>query len=126
VIRDVGTDLCDVERLALAVRRTGERFLARVFTEAERRAAAASGREDAELARRFAVKESAFKVLGRGWPHGVGFDEVELDETGPGPASVRLSGAAARRAAERGLGRLHAAATDDGRLAFAIVVAESR
>jgi len=124
VIRDVGTDLCDIQRLALAVERTGERFLARVFTPAERAAAAASGRELPELARRFAVKESVFKVLGRGWPNGIGFAEIELDESTPGHGLVRLTGRAAQRAVTDGTGRLHAAATDDGRMAFAIVVAE--
>lgn len=126
MIRDVGTDLCSVSRVQLAVDRTGERFLRRVFTPAEREAARLSARPAAELARSFAVKESVFKVLGRGWPNGIGFDEIELRAGRSGaPASVLLRGRAAEHARRQGVGRWHVAVDDDGELAVAVVVAET-
>ena len=122
MIAAVGTDLCDIPRLRLAVERTGERFLRKVFTAREVRACSGA-RRMAELARRFAAKEATFKVLGRGWPADIGFTEIELLDEGGRP-SLRLEGRARRHASALGIGRLHVAVADDGEAAIAVVVAE--
>ena len=123
MIRAIGTDLCDVARMERAATRTGERFLSKVFTPAERAACDGPGWQ-AALARRFAVKESTFKTLGRGWPHGVGFDEVELVVAPGAQDTVRLTGRAGEVARRLGLTRFVAATSDDGVLAVAVVIAE--
>lgn len=122
MIVGIGTDICDVERLQAAVTRTGERFLAKVFTPSERRRADATPHPARELARCFAVKEATFKVLGRGWPYDVGFDEVEL--AGAAPCRVVLHGRAARWAETAGIARFHAAVSGDEHLVVAFVVGE--
>lgn len=126
MILGIGTDLCDVSRMASAIERTGERFLARVFTPAERMAAEAAPRPACEFARFFAVKEATFKVLGRGWPDEIGFDEIELDPRASAPKRVLLHGRAARWAAQARIGALHAATSGDEAVALAVVVAEDR
>ena len=120
----VGTDLCEVERVELAVARTGERFLARVFTPAEQASAERSTHPAAELARFFAVKEATFKALGRGWPDDISFTEIEIAAQGSGPREIALSGRAAAWAEKSGIARLVVASCVDRVLAAAVVIAE--
>ena len=79
------------------VQRYGDRFLQRVFTEAE--IAYCTRRRDPvpHLAGRFAVKEAAMKALGTGHAHGVLWKDIEVIRGG-GPPQLRLHGGAARRA----------------------------
>ena len=58
-----GVDLVDIDRIAQAVARWGNRFLQRVFTDRE--LADAGGRAPS-LAARFAAKEAVAKALGVG------------------------------------------------------------
>ncbi len=125
MIVGIGTDLCEVDRVAGALERSRERFLARVFTAREQAAAEGSAHPARAFASFFAIKESAFKTLRRGWPHGVGYLEIELERPEAMTGPLVLSGRAAALATEIGAGRLHAAATCDDEIAAAIVVAES-
>ena len=58
-----GVDLIDIERIREAIERHGERFVARIFTEAEQRDC---GGRVSSLAARFAAKEAVSKALGCG------------------------------------------------------------
>jgi len=58
-----GVDLVDIERIRDAIERHGEKFLARIYTEAEQQEC--NGRAES-LAARFAAKEAAAKALGCG------------------------------------------------------------
>lgn len=58
-----GVDLIEIERIRDAIERHGDKFLARIFTEAEQREC---GGRVASLAARFAAKEAAAKALGTG------------------------------------------------------------
>ena len=94
----VGIDLLEIERLERALERT-PRLAERLFTEAERAYAASRGRPGQHLAARFCAKEAVAKALGvQSW----NFHDVEVLGAG-GPPSIRLSGAAAARAAELGV-----------------------
>lgn len=74
MILRTGVDLIDINRVAEAIERHGERFLNRVFTEHEQREC--NGRM-ASLAARFAAKEAAAKALGCGIGR-VGWTEIEI------------------------------------------------
>ena len=58
-----GIDLLEIYRLEEALERHGERFLARIYTQAERELCAGN---PASLAARFAAKEAVAKALGTG------------------------------------------------------------
>ena len=74
VILRTGVDLIDINRVAEAIERHGERFLNRVFTEHEQ--GECNGRM-ASLAARFAAKEAAAKALGCGIGQ-VSWTEIEI------------------------------------------------
>ncbi len=69
-----GVDLIEIQRIANAIERYGERFLARVYTADE---LALIGEDQASLAARFAAKEAVSKALGTGIG-AVSFQEIEI------------------------------------------------
>jgi holo-[acyl-carrier protein] synthase len=94
----VGIDLLDIDRLERALERR-PRLAERLFTDSERAYAAARARPGQHLAARFCAKEAVAKALGlEAWS----FREVEV-LAGDGPPQVRLTGAAAQRAATLGV-----------------------
>ncbi|MGH2889088.1 MAG: holo-ACP synthase [Solirubrobacteraceae bacterium] len=117
----IGIDIVDVEEIERSLARHGDRFLGRVYTEAERAAAADSPRR---LAAAFAAKEATMKALGRR-DEGIGWRSIEVVGTDRAPA-VALSGAAERLSAEHGVTGLTLTLTRSAERAAAVVVAEAR
>ena len=119
-----GVDIIHVPRVEAALRRHGERFIRRVFTQRE---VAASHGFPHELAARFAAKEAVAKALGVGMrvmsPLGVRFDEVETLRDLLGKPIVVLSGRAAARAQELGLTEWAISLSHEREYAIASVVA---
>jgi holo-[acyl-carrier protein] synthase len=117
----IGIDATDIPRLRQALDRFGERFLKRVFTEAE--IAYCRRRRDPvpHLAGRFAAKEAGMKALGTGHSHGVLWKDVEIIRGG-GPPQLRFHNAAARHAERLGTIRTLVTITHAETLAFAQVM----
>ena len=91
-----GIDATEIERIALAIARYGDRFVRRIFTE-EEIAYCRRKRDDASsFAARFAAKEAAMKALGTGHTRGVYWQGIEVVRRG-GPPGLRFHAGAARR-----------------------------
>jgi holo-[acyl-carrier protein] synthase len=115
--QSVGLDLLEIDRLERALERR-PRLAERLFTDSERAYAAARGRPGQHLAARFCAKEAVAKALGlEAW----NWRDVEVVRE-DGPPSVRLSGAAAARAAELGV-EISISLTHTQREAAAVAVA---
>jgi len=124
LILGLGIDVVEVARMAAALRRHGDHFERRIFTEAERTACNARGDRVLALAARFAAKEACLKALGTGWAEGVGFRDVEVVREGNQPPRLVLHGEAARRAQQNGVTRTHVSLTHQPGTAAAVVVLE--
>lgn len=98
-MHSVGVDIVEIERIGDAIARWGERFLRRVYTEAE--LDICRDRVPA-LAVRFAAKEAVMKALGTG-TNGVAWRDVEVLSNSDGKPLVRLYGGARSKAGELGL-----------------------
>lgn len=72
MILGMGTDLCMISRIEKSVERFGDRFLKRVFTEAERAYADrfTGAARMGSYAKRWAAKEACAKALGTGFANG--------------------------------------------------------
>ncbi len=120
-----GVDLIEIARIKRALERYGDRFLARVFTPNE--VLYCRGRV-AELAARFAAKEAVSKALGVGMRvlarDGIHWKDVEVLGDQRGKPIVRLSGRAAERAEELGLGEWAVSLSHTKEHAIAFVVAQ--
>jgi len=115
----VGIDLVEVDRIAEALARFGDRFLQRVYTEAE---LAIVGQNPVRLAGRFAAKEACAKALGTGID-GPRWRELECLRDAAGKPTLRLHGAAAARASELGWRTLDVSISTTRRHGIALVVA---
>lgn len=94
-----GVDMIDVERIAAALDRHGERFYARFFTPREREIC---GGQAPRLAARFAAKEAVAKALGTGIGD-VRWVDIEVDCDARGRPVLALHGAAAQLSDQLGL-----------------------
>lgn len=114
----VGVDIIEIPRVELALRRFGERFLQRVYTERELRFC--RGRVP-ELAVRFAGKEAVMKALGTG-VRGIAWREIEILPMRGGKPMVFLHGRARQRAQALGLHDFAISLTHSKDFAIASVV----
>lgn len=123
MIRGLGLDIVEVDRIRRAVARWGEAFLSRVLTPAER-AGDSDARAAAErLAGRFAAKEAVMKALGLG-RRGIGWQEIEITVDPLGKPGVRLTGRAAAVADRLGVRVWRLAISHTRLIAIAQVLAE--
>jgi len=117
----VGIDIVELERVAAALERHGQRFIDRIYTPIE--AAICRGRPH-ELAARFAAKEAVMKALGTG-ARGVAWREIEVLLNRRGKPLVYLHGQARERAKEIGLDGLDLSMSHSRQYAIAFVVASA-
>ena len=87
-----GIDLVDFPRIEQMVQRHGERFLNRVFTEAEQKYADANKNNIEKLAGRFAAKEAVLKLMGTGWAGKIAWTDIEITNNPARPAAGRTFG----------------------------------
>lgn len=116
---EVGIDVIEIARVGHVLRRHGERFLKRVYTERERERYATRTQE---LAARFAAKEATMKALGTG-VRGVRWRDIEVLPNRRGKPILILHETALRRATELGLTHFTVSLTHSRGDAMAIVVA---
>jgi holo-[acyl-carrier protein] synthase len=118
----VGVDIIEIERIARAIERWGERFLQHVYTEPEVRFC--RGRVP-ELAVRFAAKEAISKALGTGL-YGIGWTEMEVLPDRRGKPLVTLHGRALAQAEGLGLSEWAISLSHSDGQAIAFVVANGQ
>ncbi len=126
MIVGIGVDLCEVERVEAAIARHGERFLARIYTEAERAYCESKPNRMERYAGRFAAKEAAMKAISTGWSRGVGWRDFEVTRAASGQPVMRFHGAARRIAEELGVMRALVSITHIKSMALAQVVLEAK
>ena len=116
----VGIDLVEIDEVRESLRLQGERYLNRIYTEAEQRDC---GRDPRRLAQRFAAKEATMKALRiAGEP--VAWRSIEVAQEESGRASMKLIGETSKLAKRRGILRLDLSLTVSQSSAMAVVVAE--
>src|SRR3954469_21875910 len=98
----LGFDATDIPRVRDVFARYGDRFLHRVFTDAEIAYCIRQRDPVPSLAGRFASKEATMKALGTGHSRGVLWKDIEVLRHG-GPPQLLLHGGAARRATSMGI-----------------------
>src|SRR3972149_1228290 len=124
MIVGLGVDIEEVSRIEQAVQRHGERFLRRVFTEAEIAYCRRRKNPYERFAARFAAKEAGMKALGTGWRGGVTWRDLEVVNLPGGKPELRLSGAAARIAEQKQVRNIALSLTHTQTQALAQVILE--
>ncbi|NKB57806.1 MAG: holo-ACP synthase [Alphaproteobacteria bacterium] len=98
MILGLGTDLCDIGRVAETLKRFPGRFENRLYTEQEQaRAERRPFNRDGRYAQMFAAKEACSKALGTGFRRGVFWRDMEVVHLRSGKPTMQLSGGALAR-----------------------------
>jgi holo-[acyl-carrier protein] synthase len=131
MIYGIGTDLCEVSRIAAAWERFGEAFPRRILMPqelADYQRLRARGRDPVRfLAMRFAAKEALVKALGTGFRQGVWVRDVGHTQLPSGKPVPLFSAAVRQRLDAAGAGEGHISLTDEAGLvaAFAVILMRS-
>jgi len=128
MIYGIGTDVCDVRRIAATFARRGERFADKVLGPRElavfrARSAKLPARGISYLATRFSAKEAFSKAIGLGLHLPMTWRHCEVLNAPGGKPEIHLSGALAHWFAERGL-QAHVTLSDETDYATSFVVVE--
>jgi holo-[acyl-carrier protein] synthase len=131
MIIGIGSDLCNIDRIAATLERHGERFEARVFTDVERaKAERRPFTKAGTLAKRFAAKEAFSKAVGTGFKRGVFMRDIGVVNLPSGAPTLALTGGAKARLdaiTPPGMAvHIHLSLTDDHPWAQAFVILEAR
>ena len=130
MIIGIGSDLCNIERIANSLARFGDRFVQRVFTpaeqaKAERRMLTRAG----TYAKRFAAKEAFSKAVGTGFKRGVFMRDIGVVNLPSGAPTLALTGGAKARLdaliPPGHAAMVHLTMTDDHPWAQAFVIIEA-
>ena len=114
----IGLDIVEIVRIESAIKRSGERFLSRIYTETELRTC----RDRlSSLASRFAAKEAVMKVLGEGGT-GIAWREIEILTGDDGRPRVRLYGQALHKATKLNLKEVSVSLSDSREYAVAVAI----
>ena len=92
MILGVGTDIVDARRIGNSINQFADKFTDRIFTTAERAAAAASNQPQAYFAKRFAAKEAVYKALSGAGVSGLGWQQAETLSLPNGAPVMLLTG----------------------------------
>jgi holo-[acyl-carrier protein] synthase len=126
MIIGLGSDLVDIRRIERVIGQYGDRFLERIFTEAERVRCEQRTNRAASYARRFAAKEACSKALGTGFRRGVFWRDLGVVNLTSGRPTMRLTGGALRRLEEMTpagmLAQLDVSLSDEPPMAQAVVI----
>ena len=119
----VGVDLVEVSRVAAIIADKGARVFQRLLTRDER--AYCESRPDPATHVAVRLAEAVYKALqGTAAARGIGWREIEITRAPDGRPDVRLSGTAAERAHELGVGRVLLSLSHTHQAAVAVVVLE--
>jgi holo-[acyl-carrier protein] synthase len=130
MIYGIGTDICDIRRIAASLQRRGERFAEKVLGPRElavfrARRAKVESRGVSYLATRFSAKEAFSKAIGMGMHMPMTWRACEILNGPSGKPEIVLNGALAQWFTERGL-VAHVSVTDETDYATTFVVVENR
>jgi holo-[acyl-carrier protein] synthase len=93
-ITGIGSDIVKVSRIERLIEKSGDRFLARIYTPAEIEYARSLARPALHFAARFAAKEAFVKALGSGFRDGIEWHDIEVINNQLGRPGLNLQGRA--------------------------------
>lgn len=118
-----GIDLVYIGEIRIWIEDPRDPLIQRCFTQRELEEVGDGLDRVEHLAGRFAAKEAVLKALGVGFGAGVAFSDVVIYRVAGSPPQVRLTGGAAKVAAELGVTGWHLSISHAGPIAMASAIA---
>ena len=92
MVRGIGVDIMEIDRIRESIEQHGDTFLGRIFTEREIAYCNAKQNRFQHFAARFAAKEAVSKALSTGWTGAFTWKDVEVDNDDLGKPRIALHG----------------------------------
>jgi holo-[acyl-carrier protein] synthase len=124
VILGTGIDIVETKRIAESVERFGDRFLNRIFLDAEVAYARSMKTAHLHLAARFAAKEAISKAFGTGIGGQLGWKDMEIRRRDSGEPYVVMHGKGLDLMKSRGAVAIHVSLSHTDGYAAASAVLE--
>lgn len=126
MIFGIGQDICNSKRIDATLKRFGDRFKNRIYTNLEIKKCESRKNYVDSYARRFAAKEACSKALGTGFKKGVYYKDIEVVNLKSGKPTLILKGGALSQfkliTKNNESAKINLSLTDDNKLALAIVI----
>ncbi len=119
----LGVDIVETARIAAAIERHGERFLRRVFTDAEIAYCSRMRAPAVFYAARFAAKEAVSKALGTGIGAALEWRDIEVRRHESGAPFIELRGIGAQTAERLGIREIRVSLSHSEHYAVATALA---
>jgi holo-[acyl-carrier protein] synthase len=91
VIKGIGTDIIEIERIRQSIARHKQCFLDKIYTQIEQEYCLRYKDPAPHFAVRFAAKEAAVKALGTGFRPGVSWLDIAIENQPQGQPQVSVS-----------------------------------
>jgi len=124
MIYGIGVDLVRIKRIEKAIRRWGDRFIGRVYTENETAICCGRSFPPAAFALRFAAKEAFSKAIGLGMKKGLRWRDIEVFHFPGGRPGLKLHGRSHEICQKERITGFHLSLSDEGEYGIAMVVLE--
>ena len=124
MIKGLGVDTIELERIERVYREYNPRFIDRVYSTEEKEYALRFKDPVPRLAARFAAKEACMKALGTGWNLGVRWRDISVVNNRMGKPELVLSGNAKDFFKRMGADHIHLSITHSRKYATAVVIFE--
>ena len=124
MILGTGIDIVETKRISETLERFGDRFLNRIFHEAEVAYARTMKKADLHLAARFAAKEAISKAFGTGIGEQLGWKDMEIRRRDSGEPYVVMHGKGLDLMKSRGATAIHVSLSHTDGYAAASAVLE--
>jgi holo-[acyl-carrier protein] synthase len=118
-----GIDLVDIAEIRRWIDDPRDPLIPRCFVQEELDEIGDGPDQVERLAGRFAAKEAVLKALGTGFGAGIAFSDVVIHRAAGTPPQVRLTGGAAKAAAERGIAEWRLSISHTSAMAMASAIA---
>ena len=121
----IGIDVIEVARVEAAIEAFGDRFLSRIFTEAEKEYCRKQNRPAVHFAARWSAKEATSKALGTGIGEALSWKDMEVVRRQTGEPEMVLNGDGLAFSRQQGIEQIKISLTHAKNYAAANAVALS-
>jgi len=124
MIFGTGIDIIKIERIEKVIKRWGDRFINRVFTQDESTFCFKRVSPYPAFALRFAAKEAFSKALGTGMKKGVAWRDIEVFHFKSGKPGLKIYGKSLALCQKEEITSFHVSLSDEEEYGVAMVILE--